>query len=232
METKMNEVNGIRLGAALIGLICAGSAGAQQAQLDTDDLARARIQTASCTEVNWAKDLLDQYPRIAEGCQEVVLADGVKWARFKADFVRSDSRDNTVTLNFENRQGRPMGNLVLQPATTQRVSINGREYRFSELARGQELNLYVPEGMFAVAIEPGAPREQLAQIVRQPASPAQANPAQSQLLAQGDRAPASSSTRRLPATAGPLPLLAVGGLMSLLGGLGLAIRRRFFAEKR
>ena len=223
-------MNGMRLGAALIGLVCAGTAGAQQ-QLDTSNLARSQVQAASCTEVDWAQDLLALYPRIAEGCQEVVLAEGVKWARFDADLVHSDSRNGTVTLNFKNRQGRSMGDLVMRPATEQRVLINGRRYRFSELTRGQQLNLYVPEGMFAVAVEPGAPPEQTAQIVREPVSPAQANPAPAQLLAQADLAPAPAPTaQRLPATAGPLPWLALAGLISLLSSLGLTIRRRFLAR--
>jgi hypothetical protein len=226
MRTNRNEVSGIRLGAALIGLICAGTVAAQQ-QLDTSNLPRSRVQASSCAEVDWAKDLLALYPRIAEGCQEVVLAEGVKWARFDADFVRSDSRNGTVTLNFRNRQGTPMGNLVLKPAAEQRVLIGGRTYPFSGLTRGQQLNLYVPEGIFAVAIEPGAPSEQLAQIVRQPTSQAQ-----TPLLAQADRVPAGTSTRRLPSTAGPLPLFALAGLISVLSGLGLTIRRRFLARRR
>jgi hypothetical protein len=229
---KTNEVSGIRLGAALIGLICAGTVGAQQGRLDTDNLAQSRIQTASCTEVNWAKDLLGIYPRISEACQEVVLEQGVKWARFEAEFVRSDRRDNTITLNFRNRDGRAMGDLVLMPATAQRVLIDGREYRFSDLARGQELNLYVPEGMFAVALEPGAPTEQLVQIVQQPGSSAQASPAPAQLLAQADPVRPGSTPRRLPSTAGSLPLLAAAGSLALLSGLTLAIRRRFLAASR
>jgi hypothetical protein len=228
METKTNDMSGIRLGAALIGMICAGSAGAQQQQLDaTSDLASSSAQTASCSDVAWANDLLALYPRIAEGCQEVVVVDGVKWARFDADFVRSDGRSGTVTLNFKNREDRPMGDLILRPKSEQSVFIDGRSVRISQLRRGQQLNLYVPEGMFAAGVEPGAPIEQLAQIVREPAIPAQANPAPSPLLAQADPAPAGPSARRLPSTAGPLPLFALAGLLSLLGGLGLTIRRRF-----
>jgi hypothetical protein len=228
MKSNRNEVNVIRLGAALVGLICAGTTGAQQ-QLDTSNLPRARVQAASCTDVNWAKDLVAVYPRVADGCQQVVLVDGVKWARFDADFVRADNRSSTVTLNFKNRQGIPMGGLALKPATEQRVLIDGRAYRFSELTRGQRLNVYIPEGMFALAVEPGAPPEQLAQIVQEPITPAPANPAQAGLLAQTDPTPARATTaQRLPATAGPLPLFALAGLVSLLGGLGLTIRRRIF----
>jgi hypothetical protein len=231
METKTNEMRGIRLGAALIGLICAGTVGAQQQQLNAgSDRSSSRAQTASCATVDWAKDLLAIYPRIADGCQEVILVDNLKWARFDADYVRSDSRSNTVTLNFQNRQGRPMGDLILQPPAGQVAFIDGRSVPISDLRRGQQLNVYVPEGMFAAALVPGARPEQLAQIVREPITPAQANPAPADLLAQANPAPVRTTARRLPSTAGPLPLFALGGLMSLLGGLGLTIRRRLFAR--
>ena len=217
MNTKVSRIGGIRIVAALIGAICAGTAGAQQ-QLDTQNLPASRVQAASCAEVAWDEELLALYPRIAEGCQEVLISEGEKWARFDADFASSDTRDGTVTLNFKNRAGNPMGNVTLKPAPEQRVSIDGRSYRFSELTRGQQLNVYIPERMFAVAIEPGAPPEQLAQIVVEPTRLAQADPAPTQVAQQ------------LPSTAGPLPLFLLAGLASLLSGLGLAVRRRFTAK--
>ena len=77
--------------------------------------------------------------------------------------------------------------------------------------------------------EPGAPPEQLAEIVVTPvelrAQVVQA--ATGPLLAQVNPPP----TQSLPNTAGPLPLFALAGLISLLGGFGLTIRRRFFARK-
>ncbi len=219
MTMKTSETSGVRLAATLIGVICATGAAAQQ-QLETRNL-QPDVQAASCAAVEWNKDLLAQYPRLAEGCQEVVTSEGKKWARFGADFVRSN-RDGSVTLEFKDRRGRSMEQLTLMPALTQRISIDGHDYRFSELSRGQQLNLYVPEGMYGVALEPGAPPEQVAQIVREPAQPATAQ------LAQADRAPAGAA-QRLPSTAGPLPLLALGGLVSLLCGLSLWIKRRFLA---
>ncbi len=216
MKIKGNTTRGIQIAATVLGCVCAAAASAQQQQLDTRNLDPS-VQAASCAAVNWNEDLLARYPRIAEGCQEVLTSEGRKWARFGADFVRSN-RDGSVTLDFKNRQGRSMEQLTLMPAPEQRVSIEGRPYRFSELTRGQQLNVYVPEGMYALALEPGAPPEQLAQIVVPPAETVQ--------LAQADRAPAATA-QRLPSTAGPLPFLALGGLVSLLGGLGLSIRRRF-----
>ena len=165
METKLNEVGGIRIAATLIGLVCASAAGAQQ-RLDTANLAEPSVQAASCAEVAWESTLLERYPTIGEGCQEVVIAEGRRWARFEADLVQNN-RDGSVTLDFKNRQGESIDELRLMPSPGQRVSIQGQTYRFSELTPGQELNLYVPEGIFAVASEPGAPAEQLAQIVLQ-----------------------------------------------------------------
>jgi hypothetical protein len=225
MTIKMNDTNGIRIAATLVGCMCAAGASAQRAQLDTENLDPS-VRAASCAAVNWNKDLLEQYPRLAEGCQEVLISDGRKWARFSADLIRTNG-DGSVTLNFKDRQDRSMEQLTLMPAAAQRVSIDGRDYRFSELPRGQQLNLYVPEGMYALALMPGAASEQLAQIV----PPTQtAQPAPTPRVAQAE--PARASTlRQLPNTAGPLPLVALGGLMSLLGGLGLSLRRRFFVRK-
>lgn len=217
MQTKLSEIGRIRLAAALIGAVCAGGVAAQE-RLDPRTVTSPRVEAASCAEVSWAETLLREYPRIADACQEVVISDGARWARFGADYLQSN-RDGSVTLDFKDRQRRSIGEVTLMPAADQRVAIAGRNYRFSELMRGQELNLYVPEGVFAVAVEPGAPTEQLAQIVVRPA----------QQLAQTAPAPVQTTAQtQLPSTAGPLPLLALTGLLALLGGIGLTIRRRFF----
>jgi hypothetical protein len=223
----MNTNNhGLRLAAPLIGLICATTAGAQQ--LETENLDPS-VQAASCAAVQWNKDMLANYPRIAEGCQEVVISDGRKWARFSADLVRNN-RDGTVTLNFKNRRGGSMEDLTLLPAPEQRVSMDGRSYRLSELPRGQQLNLYVPEGMYGVALAAGAPPEQLVQI----APPATRAPLAQVAQTQGERAQLAQSDRtprRLPDTAGPLPLVALGGLLCLFGGLVLSIKRRWLSPR-
>jgi hypothetical protein len=224
METKMNEVSTARLAMTLFAVMCASTAGAQQ-PLDTQDLAATRVQAASCADVEWETNLLAQYPRIAEGCQEVIGANGRQWARFEAELLRSNP-NGTVTLNFKNREGRSLETLTLMPVDGQRVAIGSRQYRFSELEAGQTLSLYVPEGIFAVAAEVGAPTEQLAQIVREPVQLAQAQPAP-QPAAQP-----AQPRQTLPQTAGALPLVALAGLLSAFGGVGLGIRRRLLAAKK
>lgn len=234
METKVNGLGGIQLAATLIGVACAGAVGAQQASDGGDNLPQPRTQAASCAGVAWEADLLARYPRIGDACQEVVMSEGRKWARFEAELVRAYA-DGRVTLDFQDRRGSSIEQITLMPARGQRVSIDGRIVEFKDVQRSQELNLYLPEGMFAMATEPGAPLEELAEIVLEPVerraevSPEPARAAAEPLLAQADRTPGRTPAV-LPDTAGPLPLFALAGLLSMLGGLGLAIRRRFFAR--
>lgn len=227
----MNGLGGIRMAATIVSVMCAGAGAAQQAPDAGRNLPQPRTEAASCSEVAWEKDLLARYPRVGDGCQEVVISQGRKWARFEADFVRAYD-DGRVTLDFKDRRGNSIEQLTLIPAPSQRVRIEGRTYEFKDLRRSQELNVYLPEGMFALATEPGAPPEELAEIVLEPSvrrvqvSPAP-QPAAAPLLAQAEpgRMPAV-----LPATAGPLPWFALAGVLSLLAGGGLTLRRRLFAR--
>jgi hypothetical protein len=79
------------------------------------------------------------------------------------------------------------------------------------------------EGRFAVATEPGVPVEQTARILL-PVSPAPVAAAQPATVAMAQPA---AEPAMLPDTAGPLPWLALTGLLSLLGGIGLTLGRRF-----
>jgi len=231
----MFEPTKLRVAATLIGLACASAASAQQ--LETQTIDNPQIRRASCAEVVWQKDLLKLHPRIAEACQEVVISNDVKWARFTGEF-REMYDDGTFRTTFNDRQGKELGELVLQPAPQQRAMIDGKWVEFSDLTPGQGLNFYAPESAFALATEPGVPAERMARILPQsrPAATTQAT-RQSQVAAiepvKTTTTPASLAKAEpeyvaatLPDTAGPLPLLAVTGLVSLLGGIGLALRRR------
>lgn len=219
---------------AAVALACLGVAAAASAQqIDTQVTDNPKISRASCAEVVWDKQLLAQYPRIAQACQEVVVSDGNKWARFTGEFLQLN-RDGSVRTTIDDRQGHSMGQLTLMPAPEQRVLIDGQRVRFSDLVRGQQLNLYVTEGRFAIATEPGVPPEQTARIL--PASPAPAAAAEPATVARVQpaldlRTDAESDAAMLPDTAGPLPWFAATGLLSLLGGLGLTLGRRFGGSK-
>ena len=150
----MIEPTRIRVAVALICLACASTVSAQQIETQVTD--NPQIRKASCAEVAWQKELLLQYPMITEACQEVVISDGEKWARFTGEFVERHD-DGSIRTTIDDRHGKSLGQFNLMPAPDQRVLIDGQRVRFSQLKPGQELNFYVPESRYALATEPGAP---------------------------------------------------------------------------
>jgi hypothetical protein len=227
MNTRLNKLV-MTSAALLLSLAWTGNLMAQDRTLTQDRTGsqqRASTMPApgmdrvSCSEVDWHRDMLRDYPWVADACHEAIIVDGKKWARFEAEFQQLN-RDGTIDSNFRNDRGRSLGSVSLQPGPDQRVLLDGRSTRFSELRRGQVLNFYVPDGEFTFVTEPGAPTTDQVQIVqRRDEQPARE-------LAQAERT-TTERRDRLPATAGPLPILALGGLLSLLGGFSLTMRRRF-----
>lgn len=206
--------------AALLfaGLIGSSTLAAQETQ-ERSEMPRPSEDASSCQDVEWNTDLLSRYPWAKGSCHEVIVVDGQKWSRFEADF-EGMNRDGTFDVDFLNRQGRSQGVVTLKPGSNQTVLLDNREYEFSELRDNQKLNLYVPEGAYSFAVEPGAEPDELVEVV-EPKKPA----TERTRLARADTRSERRATT-LPATAGPLPLLALGGMIALLSGFGLTMRRR------
>lgn len=207
MKRYMTHVTSIGAALTLVGLLYAGAAAAQSQGSNASNMPQPQVSPETCAEVNWAPQLLQQYPRIPEACQEVISVNGQNWARFEGKLINVNG-NGSVTSMVVDRTGKGMARMVMKPAPNQKVLLDGREYTFNQLQTGAILNLYIPEHMYEVATEPTASESEMAEI----------EPAPSEEVAQ--------TQETLPATAGPLPwvLLAGGGL--LLVGLGLTLRRR------
>ncbi|NEZ05016.1 hypothetical protein G4Y73_12730 [Wenzhouxiangella sp. XN201] len=219
MNTRLNAFV-MTSAALLLGLTWTGSIMAQEQKL-ASDMPKPQTDRVSCEEVDWHRDILRDYPWVSNACHEAVVVDGEKWARFEAEFQRLN-RDGTIVSNFKNDRGRSLGSVSLKPGPNQRVLLDGEPTRFSDLRRGQMLNFYVPEGVYGFTTEPGATDDQLVDIVPTEDPEATESPRMAQAEPERTQRPA-----RLPATAGPLPIIALGGLLSLLGGATLTMRRRF-----
>ncbi len=214
MNTKAKVM--IRAGTAL-ALTSFIWAGAAMAQDDTDvtRMPTPADDAASCDEMNWNKELAHNYPWVSEACHAVVVVNGEKWARFEGEFKRAN-RDGSFDTEFLSRSNRELGRVTLVPRPGQRAHIGNKDVRFSDLSRDQVLSFYVPEGAMGFAVQPGVPSEELAQVAQTADEPQ---------LAQADTREEEPASR-LPTTAGPLPMIALGGLMALLGGLGMTLRRK------
>lgn len=221
MKTRLNTLI-MTSAALLLGLAWAGNSMAQQQQL-ASSMPDPETDRASCSDIEWHSNMLRDYPWVADACHEAVVVDGQKWARFEAEFQEVNN-DGTITSDFRDDRGRSLGTVNLQPRPDQRVLLDGRSTRFSDLRRGQVLNFYAPEGQYSFTTEPGASDSEQLRIAERRDEQRRDGQSERQ-MGQAER---SSTTRRdsLPATAGPLPIIALGGMLSLLGGITLTARRR------
>lgn len=163
----------------------------------------------SCDDVTWSQEALESYPRIASACQEVMQRDGRYFVRFEGEVRRVADRGRQVTIDF--RDG---DRLTLTPPENLSISIDGRLIAPQQLRPGDQLRFYVPQNQLAAVFFAGQPETAPAQEV--PISPA---PAEERVAAA---APAPST---LPATASMLPILGAAGLIFVLLGGALTVRR-------
>lgn len=211
----MKKLYVMSITTALLGLVLTSTTVAQQLQ---EQFPNERTRTASCDDLDWNADMRRNHPMLIDGCREVVMVDDESWARFAANFVRIESNGD-VTFNVHDQRERVIQEVTLDPAPGQVAYIDNRATPFSQLRTTDRISLYVPEGQYGFVTQP-APDEDLAMVVEPDNTPV--------ATTTDDRRVAQRDTNRsvLPTTAGPLPWLALGGLMSMLGGLGLTLRRR------
>jgi hypothetical protein len=215
----------LSLTSSLLALAIAGSVAAQAPNFPPE-----RVAPRTCAEFDFDREMRDEFPRVVGACQEVVVAEGIQWARFDARFARIN-RDGSVTFKVLDRNERVVDDLTIIPSPGQVAYIDNREVPFDRLQSEAQLNLYAAEGRYGFTTSrTSTTRDQFARTTRtttpQPA-PAPRQPAATDwrsdtMMAQQDR---RAST--LPRTAGPLPWFALGGVLSLAGALGLRLRRRF-----
>jgi hypothetical protein len=170
-------------------------------------------QQANCRDLTFTGPIAREFPNARDACLDVVTRpDGRQYAHFQAR-VRN-VRGNTVEAEFkmpDGSYGRPVS---VTPDSGSRVRIGGRSYRFNELARGQELDVYLPPDRWEIAVASNpevdfAAAEDVTLFV----------------LAQPTQTVAANT---LPRTASPLPLIgALGGALTVLGFGVAAIRRRW-----
>jgi hypothetical protein len=154
----------------------------------------------SCGDIEWSSVVTDEYPSIADACDDVVVKDGKMYARIEVEVLRV--RGRTLTFRIMNNDGTSGGAYTQTVDADWRAKIGGRDYRPRELSRGQMLNVYMPHDRWAIIHEDDDGPDEL-DAVEVTAAP------------------------MLPETASPLFLFGIGGaaLMSLGAVLGLVRRR-------
>jgi len=178
-----------------VGMALSLSAGSLMAQGE-----KVPSTTVTCADLNWSAEVLAQNPDIAAMCQTVYEKDGRLFAKTSIEVVRV--RGNTMTFRPKHIDGTLGDSRRVTLDSSWRAEIGGRQYRASDLMRGQNLNVYLPEDRFALAVvDADGPDE-------------------------ADFMDIEDATE-MPTTASPLFLVGLaGGAFLALGGLLSGIRRR------
>ena len=179
-----------------VGMALSVSAGSLMAQ------DKAVSSTVTCADLNWSAEVLALNPDIAAMCQSVYEKDGKLYAKASIEVVRV--RGNRMTFRPLHTDGTLGDSRSVQLDSAWRAEIGGRSYRASDLMRGQQLNVYMPEDRFALAVDDADGPDEADMVVIE------------------------EEVVEMPTTASPLFLVgAVGGALLALGGMLTGIRRRF-----
>lgn len=155
----------------------------------------------SCADLNWSAEALADNPDIGKSCQAVYEKDGQLFAKASIEVVRV--RGNRMTFRPMHTDGSKGDSRSIQLDNAWRAEIGGRTYRASDLMRGQQLNVYIPEDRFALAVvDADGPDEADIIVIEE-------------------------EVVDMPTTASPLFLIGLaGGAFVALGGLLTRLRRR------
>lgn len=134
MIRSLFEVTGLALALAAVSATAA-------------DRPRGAVQ---CADLKWSAEVLAANPDIASACQGVFEKDGVLYAKATIEVVRV--LGNTLRFRTLLSDGSMGKRRSVDLDSYWRVSIDGREYRLSDLSAGQRLNIYLPEDRFALSV--------------------------------------------------------------------------------
>jgi hypothetical protein len=157
--------------------------------------------TPTCADLNWSAQVLAANPDIAKTCQAVYEKDGKLYAKASSEVVRV--RGNRMTFRTLHTDGGKGDSRSIQLDNSWRAEIGGRQYRASDLMRGQQLNVYLPEDRFVLSVEDADGPDDM------------------------DALASEEEVVDMPTTASPLFLIGLaGGAFIALGGLLARLRRR------
>jgi hypothetical protein len=118
----------------------------------------------SCKDVTYSKEFLTHYPKAGAACREVVMKDGEKWVRFDADV--SKVQGDEVSADIRDKYNNTVSTLTVKAAADARVMVSGKETKYSSLAAGDHLTIWMPESKLGFYAKPGASEAEKLSVVK------------------------------------------------------------------
>lgn len=104
----------------------------------------------NCEDLRWSEAVLQANPDIAKACRGVFEKDGVLYALARIEVAQVQG--NTLRFRTLRTDGSKGPRRSVKLPYSFRVKLDGRDYRISQLTVGQELEIFLPEDRFALAV--------------------------------------------------------------------------------
>jgi hypothetical protein len=106
-------------------------------------VAQNQTSALTCADFKPTAEALTRFPDLTGACEEVVERNGELYAKFVAIVRRASNRSVTLYLPATEHT------FTVKPDSDARVLLGGRSSRIRDLARGQEVRIYLSTRQFA-----------------------------------------------------------------------------------
>jgi hypothetical protein len=113
-------------------------------------VAPASAQEVTCDDIEFAADLVADYPDIADGCLEIIEKGGERFARLELEVLREGQK--TLRVHYRLRDGGWSSPREVTPPEEWRASLSGTDVEVKDIPKGQMLNVYIREGRWEMAM--------------------------------------------------------------------------------
>jgi hypothetical protein len=94
-----------------------------------------------CDAVNFGDEVLSKLPNAAKLCRGVMEKNGGIYVKYVGKVV--DTSAETTTIEFLDKDDKPVSRATFKPAPGQMASVDGKKVKYSDLKKGTELRFYI-----------------------------------------------------------------------------------------
>jgi hypothetical protein len=109
-----------------------------------------------CDSVNFSKEVLAKFPNARAACIDVSEKSGGIYVHYLAKVVAVAT--DSVTVNMINHEGKALSKVTFVPAADQTAKVEGKETKYSDLKKGDKLDLYIEHSQWGLYANPEGKR--------------------------------------------------------------------------